>query len=58
MRYVSNTTRLTCAGNGAYAAKKLQNNPNPNDYQGGHLNHLLALQHSDFSLWEQQNVSA
>ena len=56
--HVSDATRLRSVGNGTDAAKKLQNDPHPNDYQGGHVNHLLALQYSDPSLWEQQNVSA
>jgi hypothetical protein len=58
VRHVSDATRLRCAGNGTDAAKKLQNDPDPNDYQRWYLNHLLALQYSDLSLWEQQNVSA
>ena len=58
VRHVSDATRLRCVGNGTDAAKKLQNDPEPNDYQGRHLNHLLTLQYSDLSLREQQNVSA
>jgi hypothetical protein len=58
VRHVSDATGLRCVANGTDAAKKLQNDPHPNDYQRRHLNHLLALQYSDLSLWEQQNVSA
>ena len=58
MRHVSDATCLRCAGNGTDAAKKLQHNPEPNNYQRGHLYNLRALQYSDLSLWEQQNVSA
>ncbi len=32
VRHVSNATRLRCVGNGTNAAKKLQNDPDPNDY--------------------------
>src|SRR5665647_964406 len=55
VRHVSHATRLRCVGNGADAAKKLQNDPEPNDYQRGHLNHSLGLQYFDLCLWEQQN---
>src|SRR5665811_1713751 len=58
VRHEGDATRLRGVGNGTDAAKKLQSEPYPNDYQRGHLNHLLALQYSDLSLWEQQNVSA
>src|SRR5450759_1637983 len=58
VRHVSDATRLRGIGNGTDAAKKLQKDPDPNDYQRGHLNHSLALQYADLSLWEQQNVSA
>ena len=58
VRHVSDATRLRCVGNGTDAAKKLQSNPEPDDYQRGHLNHSLALQYSDLCLWEQQNISA
>src|SRR5665647_680759 len=56
VRHVSDATRLRCVGNGTDAAKKLQNEPHPNDYHRGHLKHLLSLQYSDLSLWEQQYV--
>ena len=58
VRHISHAARVRCVGNGTDAAKKLQNDPEPNDYQRGHLHHLLALQYSDLSLGEQQNVSA
>ena len=58
MCHVSHAPRLHCVGNGTDAAKKLQNDPESNGYERGHLNDSLALQYSDFSLWEQQNVSA
>src|SRR4030042_1314022 len=58
VRHVSDATRLRGVGNGTDAAEKLQNDPHPNDYQRGHLDHLLTLQYFDLSLWEQQNVSA
>ncbi len=58
VRHVSDATRLRCVGNGTDAAKKLQNDPEPNDYQRRHLNHLLTLQYSDLSLREHQNISA
>ena len=58
VRHVSDATRLRCVGNGTDPAKQLHNDPDPNDYQRGHLNHSLALQYSDLCLWEQQNVSA
>ena len=50
VRHVSDATRLRCVGNGTDAAKKLQNDPEPNGHQRGHLNHLLALQYFDPSL--------
>ena len=39
----SDAPRLRRVGNGTDAAKKLQNEPHPNDYQRRRLNHLLAL---------------
>src|SRR5664280_1170000 len=56
--HVSYSTRVRCFSNGTDAAKELQNDPEPNDDQRGHLNHLLALQYSDPSLWKQQDVGA
>ena len=47
VRHVSDTTSLRCVGNGTDAAKKLQNDPDLNDYKRGHLNHSLALQYSN-----------
>ena len=49
VRHVGDATHLRCVGNGTDAAKKLQNDPEPNDNQRGHLNHSLRLQYLIFA---------
>ena len=56
VRHIGDATCLRYVANGTDTAEELQRNPEPDDYQRRHLNHLLALQYSDSSLWEQQNV--
>ena len=58
VRHVSHAARVRCPSNGTDAAQKLRDDPELNDYQCGHLNHLVALQCFDLPLWEQQNVRA
>jgi hypothetical protein len=58
MCHVSHATSIYCRSDRSDTAKELQDDPESDDDQRGHLYHLCALQYSDLSLWEQYNVSA